>query len=401
MAYLGLGVHEQHIGIAEDAHIVARAVFPLPSGRDFALRRIHLAVEEIVLRAVLDVVAAGCHGAAALKEGRRGPDGFAPLLGPLLESGVVADEVPATHGAGALEHEPLAGVDHVARGLSEVGALAFEEALVAEFAGYLEEFVEIGIKRELLAADDVVGQFLHLRVVATVQTDFGGHHPGRVGSDGADVLHLVGPHFPTVVHGELQIVEHVVLHQGLGRAGEVGLAVGSEDRHVAEGLRQPVIGVSPQNAHFALVGAVGGQKRGILGVGGVFVERCERGVGHLDDTIILVPHFVESPEGVVVLVIAEVDEQLLVVGAPRPHVVVAHDAQRQDDPVHGTGADFGVDARNGHVHVFQRRIVDALFGHAVLRVFIEKIAAGRQREGCGCKGNAIDVSFEFHKTSVL
>ena len=130
----------------------------------------------------------------------------------MLKGRVIAYEVPSSHTARSLEDEPLIHVYHVSCTLSKVGALNFKERLIAFLALNLEELVIIVIEAELLAVDDVIGKRLDITILCTVEMNLCCEHFCRIGSDGAEMIHLIWTFLLTVVNSVLQVLQHVLLH---------------------------------------------------------------------------------------------------------------------------------------------------------------------------------------------
>ena len=134
--------------------------------------------------------------------------------------------------------------------------MAFQQALVTQLAGNLEQVIEVAVELELVAADDVVGQCLGLGILTTVHADLGGKSHGCIGSGCAIVGGLVGTHLGAILNGVIQVLEHVALNGVPGRTGEIALVVVAQDGHVAKGLCEPVVGIGTQDAHLTAVGTV-------------------------------------------------------------------------------------------------------------------------------------------------
>ena len=92
--------------------------------------------------------------------------------------------------------------------------------------------------------------------------------------------------------------KHILVNHVAHRAGQVGLSVAAQDSHIAEQLGQAVVSQSAEEADFALIFAVLLQIIIACAVSAEISQVVKCCIRHTDNLVVLVPHFVESPETV-------------------------------------------------------------------------------------------------------
>ena len=181
-------------------------------------------------------------------------------------------------------------------------------------------------------------------VVVLLHINLGCEGFGCVCRHGTRVFHLVGTLLFAVLVGEIKVFEHVMIYRSPCRTGEIALLIVAQDGYIAECSREHIISPGAQKAHFAAVSTIGLQLAGGCHVFRILFERDESSISSLNDTVILIPHFVQSPEGIIILILADIDEKLLVIRPSRPHIIVTNGYLWVDNPVHCARAHLGINA---------------------------------------------------------